>query len=146
MVKFNIKYRIFLAILTATAAVVLCMFLIVQWSFNRGFLRYVNTVEQDRLANLAGELEQSFVENGNWDFLRNEPVNWLRLMIRTLPPGTLRPEQLERLERRLERRAERGESLPGRFRRGSIPASSCGSSSSTPTGARSSDRRREPAI
>ncbi len=109
MLKFNIKYRIFLAILVATAAVVLSMSLIVRWSFNRGFLQYVNTVEQDRLENLAGELEQSFAENGSWEFLRNQPVNWLRLMIRTLPPGTVGPEQLARLERRLERRAERGE-------------------------------------
>jgi two-component system sensor histidine kinase BaeS len=111
-VKLSIRYRIFLAMLAATAVVVLSMFLIAQWSFNRGFLQYVNTLEQERLDTLAQELVQEYADQGNWNFLRNEPVNWLRLMIRTLPPGILPPEQLQRLERRMERRAMRGEPPP----------------------------------
>lgn len=107
MLKVGIKYRLFLSILAATAAVVLCMWLIVQWSIDRGFLRYVNTLEQERLEILATELEQAYAERGSWDFLRDEPVSWLRLMIRTLPPGLAEPEQLRRQERRLERRLEK---------------------------------------
>jgi len=105
VIRFNIKYRIFMAMLAATAAVVLCMFLIVQWSLTRGFLQYVNTLEQERLDNLAGELVQEYAGQGSWDFLRDEPVSWLRLMIRTLPPGALSPEQLQRLKQRLEQPA-----------------------------------------
>jgi len=107
--KLSIRYRIFLAMLAATAVVVLSMFLIAQWSFNRGFLQYVNTLEMERLETLAQELVQEYANQGNWNFLRDEPVNWLRLMIRTLPPGTLPPEQLQRLERRMTRRTARGE-------------------------------------
>lgn len=114
MLRISIKYRLFLAMLAATAVVVGCMFLIVQWSFNRGFLQYVNTLEQERLENLADELQQGYAENGSWDFLRNEPVAWLRLMVRTLPPGLVDARRLERLERRLERRAQRGEPVPPR--------------------------------
>jgi two-component system sensor histidine kinase BaeS len=107
MMKLGIKYRLFLSMLAATAAVVLCMWLIVQWSIDRGFLRYVNTLEQERLEILATELEQAYAERGSWDFLRAEPVTWLRLMIRTLPPGLADPEELRRRERRLERWLER---------------------------------------
>lgn len=106
MLKVGIKYRLFLAMLAGTAAVVLCMWLIVQWSIDRGFLRYVNTLEQERLEILATELEQAYAERGSWDFLRAEPVTWLRLMIRTLP-GPADPEEVRRRERRLERWLER---------------------------------------
>lgn len=110
--KLHIRYRIFLAMLAATAVVVLSMSLIAQWSFNRGFLQYVNTLEVDRLETLAQELEQEYAYQGNWNFLRDQPVNWLRLMMRTLPPGSLPPEQLQRMERRMNRRTARGELSP----------------------------------
>ena len=114
MLKIGLKYRLFLAMLAATATVVGCMYLIFQWSFHRGFLQYVNTVEQERLDNLAEELQQAYAAEGSWDFLRRDPAAWFRLMLRTLPPGSLAPERLERLERRLERRAARGEEVPPR--------------------------------
>lgn len=74
----SIKFRLFLALLGATGAVVLCMFLLLQWSMDRGFLRYVNTVEQEHLENMAVELEQAYQEHGSWDFLRVDPGRWLR--------------------------------------------------------------------
>ncbi len=81
-------------------------------------MQYVNTLEQERLENLAGELQQAYVEEGGWEFLRRDPVAWLRLMVRTLPPELVDPARLQRLERRLERRAERraerGERIPPR--------------------------------
>lgn len=109
MVKLSIHYRIFFAMLAATTVVVLSMFFIAQWSVNRGFLQYVNTLERERLETLAQELVQEYADQGSWNFLRDEPVNWLRLMIRSLPPGTLPPEQLQRLERRMMRRMPHGE-------------------------------------
>ena len=114
MLKIGIKYRLFLAMLAATAVVVGCMYLIVQWSFNRGFLQYVNTLEQERLGNLGEELQQAYAEQGSWDFLRRDPAAWRRLMLHALPPGSIAPERLERLERRLERRAARRELEPPR--------------------------------
>ena len=114
MLKIGIKYRLFLAMLAATAVVVGCMYLIVQWSFNRGFVQYVNTIEQERLENLSGELQQAYAEEGGWEFLRRDPAAWLRLMVRTLPPGLVDPGRLQHLERRLERRAERVRAIPPR--------------------------------
>ena len=102
--KVGIKYRLFAALLAATALVALSMFLIMQWSIDRGFLRYVNTLEQERLERLAMEFEQAFAEQGSWDFLRDDPGHLFRLAYRTLPEGQATPERLERLERRLERR------------------------------------------
>lgn len=101
--KIGIKYRLFLGMLAATATVVLCMWLIMQWSINRGFLRYVNIVEQQRLESLAFELERAYGEWGNWEFLQSEPNAWFELLVRSLPSHMADPEQIRRLQRRLER-------------------------------------------
>jgi two-component system sensor histidine kinase BaeS len=87
------------------------MFVIMHWNIDRGFLRYVNTLDQERLERLAAEVERSYATAGSWDFIRDEPRNLLRLMVRTLPEGQVRPEHLDRLERRLERRQGRRERL-----------------------------------
>jgi two-component system, OmpR family, sensor histidine kinase BaeS len=79
--KFRIHHRLFLAFLAATAAAVLCMFLIMQWSMNRGFVRYVNTVEEERIERLAAGLEQGWAENRSWDFLQEDPGVWMRLFV-----------------------------------------------------------------
>ena len=81
--KVKIKYRLFCAMLAATGVVVISMFLIMQWSVGRGFLAYVNTLEQDRLQRLAHALERSYQENGSWDSLRHDSVGWHELLAST---------------------------------------------------------------
>ena len=110
--KLGLTSRLFLVLLAATALVACGMFVIMHWNIDRGFLRYVNTLDQERLERLAAEVESSYATTGSWDFIRDEPRNLLRLMIKTLPEGRGRPKDLERLERRLERRREQPEPLP----------------------------------
>ncbi|WP_305045214.1 ATP-binding protein [Geoalkalibacter sp.] len=112
--RIGIKYRLFLAMLAATAAVVLCMWLIMQWSINRGFLRYVNTLDQERLATLAGELEQAYAERGGWDFLGTEPVAWLRARVRNTQGGARLPEPPKKEEARAESRRDKEDPASGR--------------------------------
>ncbi|HEX9874333.1 MAG TPA: hypothetical protein VGA43_08220, partial [Deferrimonas sp.] len=110
--KIRIQYRLFLALLAASGLAVFGMFSIMQWSIDRGFLQYVNTLEQSRLERLAAGLEEAYAGRGSWAFINDDPAEWLRLMLRTRPEGSLSPEQMERLERRLERRAEQGRLPP----------------------------------
>ena len=103
--KLMIKYRLFLAMLAATGAVVICMFLIMQWSIDRGFLSYVNTMERDRFERLSDVLEQSYANQGGWEFLHGDSSAWLRIVAATSPrEGT----DQERGERRDPRFAHRG--------------------------------------
>ena len=114
--KLGLTSRLFLVLLTATALVACGMFVIMHWNIDRGFLRYVNTLDQERLERLAAEVESSYATTGSWDFIREEPGSLLRLMINTQPEGQVRPKDLERLERRMERRQgrrERPEPPPG---------------------------------
>lgn len=84
--KINITHRLFLAILAATSLTVVSMFFIMQWSFERGFLRYVNMLDQARFERLASNLEMFYAEHGGWDALRGDPGRWLKLMS-SLPEG-----------------------------------------------------------
>ena len=110
--KLGLATRFFLVLLAATALVACGMFVIMQWSIDRGFLRYVNTLELERLERLGGVLEDRYAAAGGWDFLRDEPLALPRLLVQSLPPGEPRPEHLDRLERRLERRQGRREQAP----------------------------------
>lgn len=105
--RLNIRYRLFFALLAASALVALGMLLIVQWSLDRGFLQYVNTLDTERLERLAVELEERYDESGDWAFLREDPGNFHRLVLLTGPERAYSPEQLERLERRLQRHRDR---------------------------------------
>jgi two-component system sensor histidine kinase BaeS len=104
--KISITYRLFLAFLLATCTLVACMFIIMKISFDRGFLRYINNIEQARLERLADHLESTYAVRGNWDFLRGNPAAWSNLLLQTLPE-----EQLaSRLRREQERRSRPGSS------------------------------------
>ena len=80
IVKLGITYRLFLAILAAAVLAVVSMLLIMQWSIDRGFLRYVNTMEQARLTRLAGRLEESYAGRNSWDSLKVDPRSWRRFV------------------------------------------------------------------
>ena len=105
--KIMIKYRLLLAMLTATGIVVVCMFLIMQWSIGRGFLSYVNTIEKERFGKLAEVLEESYASEGNWDFLREDVSAWPNVVESTLPREGADQVRVERREHRIARRAEK---------------------------------------
>jgi two-component system, OmpR family, sensor histidine kinase BaeS len=71
--KIRMQQRLFLAILTTAALAVICMLLIMKWSFGRGFLEYVNTTKQDRI---SAALVEAYKEQGNWDFLDEDKAQW----------------------------------------------------------------------
>lgn len=83
--KIGISHRLFLTILAASALSVTAMFGIMQWSIDRGFLRYVNNLEQMQLALIAGELEADYASEGSWAFIRNDHGYWRRLLMTTMP-------------------------------------------------------------
>ena len=83
--KIGITHRLFLAILAAALLSVCSMVVIMHWSLERGFLRYVNNLEQARLTRLATGLEERYAERGSWDFLKSDRAEWRRLLAASLP-------------------------------------------------------------
>lgn len=95
--KSSISRRIFLSFLAATGIVVISMLLILQWNVDRGFLQYVNRLEQERLQKLAGKLEQAYTARDNWDFLKSDPGTMSRLIAVTLAE-LASPKEQQRLK------------------------------------------------
>ena len=76
----------------------LCMFLIMQWSINRGFLQYLNAMDQGRLEQMEGILEQAYAEHGSWDFLRDNPGFLIERLLNT--PDDIASGRLKELKDR----------------------------------------------
>ena len=74
--KMGVTKKLFLAILTAAVLAVICSALIMQWSVNRGFLKFVSAMEQSEVAILAEKLEQQYRLENSWDSLRADPERW----------------------------------------------------------------------
>ena len=96
--KISITYRLFLVILAAAGLAVISMFLIMQWSIDRGFYRFVNSMEQTQLTKLAGQLEENYARQSTWGFLKNDQGEWRRLLASSQPEDESGPPDHERPE------------------------------------------------
>ncbi|MCL2102606.1 MAG: ATP-binding protein [Syntrophorhabdaceae bacterium] len=83
--EIRLRQKIFLTMLAAMATVVLCMYLVMRWSFDRGFLKFVHTMDQARLETVAGRFEEAYATEGSWQFLKDDPQRLFDLL-RPLPP------------------------------------------------------------
>lgn len=71
--RFRIRHKLFLAMLAVAGAVVLSMYLVMRWSFDRNFLKYSHTLDLERLEAVAGKLEEAYAGEGSWRFLAEDP-------------------------------------------------------------------------
>ena len=91
MMRLNVTQRVFLAILAANGIVVLFMFLIMQWSMDRGFLKYVNQLEQNRMERLAIKLGKAYGVSGSWEFIQQSPETLSQLIGETIAESSTPP-------------------------------------------------------
>ena len=89
--RLSIKHKLLLTIIAAISLVVISIHMIGQWSFHRGFIRFVNTTEQARLEQLASDLQDLYAEEGSWGELHDRPGRWMNMLRgadneRPLPP------------------------------------------------------------
>lgn len=66
--------------LMVSGGVAVCMFLVMQWSFDRGFLHYVNTQDQEQLTALSALFADEYQQKGSWEPLSNNPRRWHELI------------------------------------------------------------------
>ena len=83
--KFSVVHKLFLVILTAAALSVVSALLIMQWSLDRGFLKFINSMEQNGITRLATELEEYYQSGQNWEPLQRDRALWNRMVAASLP-------------------------------------------------------------
>lgn len=86
--KPGITSKLFFAILFTCAIVALAMAGAMRYSFDQGFLGYLNEQEEQRVESLRPTLAQAYQDNGGWDFLHDKPRLWFSLI---RPPGMPAP-------------------------------------------------------
>jgi len=60
----SISAKLFLAILGLTSLMLVATLLLARWSFDQGFLDYVNSQQQRHMSRMAEDLSEHYVENG----------------------------------------------------------------------------------
>lgn len=89
----SLRVKLFLAIAGGTAALALAAYLVFSWSFDRGFVAYVNQADEARLQPLVERLAEEHRQQGGWDWVRKERRRWYELLRETLDvaPVTIDP-------------------------------------------------------
>jgi two-component system, OmpR family, sensor histidine kinase BaeS len=89
----TLRIKLFLAIAGGTAALALGAYLVFSWSFDRGFVAYVNEAEEARLEPLVPALAQAYGRQGGWDWVKEDRRAWFELVRETVgvPPVTIDP-------------------------------------------------------
>jgi two-component system sensor histidine kinase BaeS len=93
----SLRLKLFLTLLLTTAVVVALMFLVMQWSFERGFVRLVEERQRDRLERVVAALTAEHAAAGGWQRLRGDPRRWASVVLEARAPGRARPERWLRL-------------------------------------------------
>ncbi|RMF15300.1 MAG: HAMP domain-containing protein [Gammaproteobacteria bacterium] len=83
--RLSIRSKLFLTLLLTSLLVSAGMLVFIQWSFDKGFVQYVQQQEKEAMARLAPRLADVWSRHGSWDFLRQNLPEWDRLMQQTLP-------------------------------------------------------------
>jgi two-component system sensor histidine kinase BaeS len=74
--KIKLIYRLIAAILIATGIAIISLFLIMQWSLNRGFYQYLGKMEQENQEQMLNDLGRMYSLQKSWDFLKIPLALW----------------------------------------------------------------------
>lgn len=77
--RFNIKYKLFLSFTLTILLVLAMMTFALKWSFQRGFLDYINEAESQHLHTISIKLEQVYQLQNNWNMILINQDLWHQL-------------------------------------------------------------------
>jgi two-component system sensor histidine kinase BaeS len=72
--------KLFLAIAGANLVLVMAVYLIYSWSFDKGLVDYVNQTEQARLTPMITRLSDGYRKNGDWRWVTEDREAWAALL------------------------------------------------------------------
>jgi two-component system sensor histidine kinase BaeS len=99
--KESITHKLFFAMLAATFMAVVSMFLIMQWSIERGFIRYVNNIDEAIIKKLQTRLEEFYNENKNWDVFKKNQTLWFFFILSSFPENEAMTQKNEMIIKKM---------------------------------------------
>jgi two-component system sensor histidine kinase BaeS len=85
----NLRTKLFMAIAGAHALLALAAFLVFSWSFDQGFVEYLNRADETRLGPLVVRLAEGYKREGHWRWVSEDRRRWFELVREVM--GTPRP-------------------------------------------------------
>lgn len=79
--RLSIRYKLFFALLLVSAVVVTTMYGFMRWSFERGFIRFVEARQQEYVDNLVASLADEYLRNAGWQRLRGDKRRWIQVLL-----------------------------------------------------------------
>ena len=76
----RLHIKLFAAIAGTIAALTFAAYAVFSWSFDRGFIDFINRADEARLEALIETLAQGYAREGNWDWIANDRERWLALV------------------------------------------------------------------
>lgn len=83
--RLSVAHKLFFMLLVVTGLVVFGMATFISWSFERGFINYIEERKQDRIDEFVERLQDYYIEHGSWEPLLNDRAEWLRLIFSDEP-------------------------------------------------------------
>lgn len=78
--RFSLATRLFAAVLATAMAVAVAMGVSAHVNLSRDFLGYLNEQAENRLELAVASVTAGYRDNGSWEFLRQRPDGWFRLL------------------------------------------------------------------
>ena len=72
----SLRIKLFIALLSISAVLTGGLYVLFNFSFERGFWRYIEQKEIARAAPLIEKLEQHYATEGDWDVFAQDPQVW----------------------------------------------------------------------
>lgn len=93
--RLSIRHKLFLALLAAVTLVVAVMYGFMHWSFQHGFVSFLDRRQQARVERVSAQLAEIYAEEGNWEGLRRDRLRWRLLLAegRGLPRPAKSPDK-----------------------------------------------------
>ena len=79
IMAFKIKYKLFVSFTLTMLIVLAATTFTLKWSFQRGFLNYINEVESQHLQTISIKLEQVYQLQNNWSVIQANQQLWHQL-------------------------------------------------------------------
>ena len=84
--------KLFLTLFGAIVTVVFVALLLTRWTFNQGFLDYLNALEEERIEAIALDLTTIYTTTGTWKTIGENPELWRNIMLRNSRGDQFEPQ------------------------------------------------------
>jgi two-component system sensor histidine kinase BaeS len=76
----RLHIKLFAAIAGTIAALTFAAYAVFSWSFDRGFIDFINRADEARLETLIDTLGAGYAREGSWDWIVNDRERWVELV------------------------------------------------------------------